>query len=141
MPFGIINYRKFNPYSFVKLTKEEQQLKEEYITKLYNLKKPHNKISLDNLNHHYLTHDCIDKCGKKYEIKSVNHQYGKFMGEYLSIFKLGQCNCKGLRIIYHYLNDDIYYIDYSATAFKKKWFKNSNKQGMVYIPIEALKKA
>ena len=63
------------------------------------------------------------------------------MGEYLSIFKLGQCNCKGFRIIYHYLNDDIYYIDYSATAFKQKWFKNSNKAGMVYIPIEALKKA
>ena len=34
MPFGIINYKKFNP--FVRPTKEEQQLKEEYITKLYN---------------------------------------------------------------------------------------------------------
>ena len=67
MPFGIINYKKFNP--FVRPTKEEQQLKEEYITKLYNLKKPHNKIVLDNLKDFYLTHDCIDKFGKSMKSK------------------------------------------------------------------------
>ena len=139
MPFGIIDMDKIkNRYK--KLTDEEQQIKEEYITKLYNLKKPHNKIFQANKENKYLGYDAIDKFGKRYEIKSVNHNYMEFKGEYFGILKLGFCNEKGLRIIYHYLNDELYYIDYSATAFKNRWFKNSNKAGFIYIPVDALKK-
>ena len=139
MPFGIIDMNKIkNRYK--KLTDEEQAIKEDYITNLYNLKKPHNKIFKANQENKYLKYDCIDKGLKKYEIKSVNHNYMQFKGEYFGILKLACCNEKGLRIIYHYLNDEIYYIDYSATAFKNKWFKNSNKQVFIYIPVDALKK-
>jgi len=139
MPFGIIDMDKIkNRYK--KLTDEEQQIKEEYITKLYNLKKPNNKIFQANKENKYLGYDAIDKFGKRYEIKSVNHNYMEFKGEYFGILKLGFCNEKGLRIIYHYLNDELYYIDYSGTAFKNRWFKNSNKAGFFYIPIDALKK-
>ena len=141
MPFGIIDLNKIKIFiPPIKLTDEEQKIKEEYVVKLYNLRKPHNKIELVNQFNKYLKYDCLDLKGKKYEIKSVNHHYGQFDGEYLSIEKLGICDEKGIRIIYHFLNDDLYYIDYSASAFKNKWFKNSNKPKMVYIPCHALKK-
>jgi hypothetical protein len=138
MPFGVIDMDKIkNRYK--KLTDEEQQIKEEYITKLYNLKKPHNKIFQANKENKYLGYYAIDNFGKRYEIKSVNHNYMEFKGEYFGILKLGFCNEKGLRIIYHYLNDELYYIDYSGTAFKNRWLKNSNKAGFIYIPVDASK--
>ena len=54
----------------------------------------------------------------------------EFKGEYFGILKLGFCNEKGLRIIYHYLNDELYYIDYSATAFKKNGLRIVIKQDL-----------
>jgi len=133
MPYGIIKQPE-------KLTEEEQALKEEYTIKLYNLKKPHNKIIRANNGDKYLGYDAIDKFKKRYELKSVKTEYGKFPGVYFPIKKLGYCNEKGFRIIYHFSNDVLYYIDYSATAFKNRWFKNSCLSGMIYIPVDALKK-
>ena len=99
MPFGIINYKKF--YPFVKPTEEENALKEAYIVELYNFKNPNNKIMLDNKENKYLHHDAIDKYETKYEIKSVNHIYNQFSGEFFPILKLYQHEYKNVR---NYIN-------------------------------------
>jgi len=139
MPFGIINYKKFNP--FVKPTEEENALKEAYIVAFYNLKNPNNKTMLDNKENKYLHYDAIDKYETKYEIKSVNHIYNQFSGEYFPILKLYQHEYKnGLVALYHYLNDDIYYFNLDGDMVKNEWITTSKIKGMLYLPTELFKK-
>ena len=74
---------------------------------LYN-KANTRKIKLCKENR-YCWYDCIDDEGLKYELKSVRHMPGKFINEYMGNNKLDKG--ENFRIIYHFLNDDLYYID------------------------------
>ena len=121
-------------------TKEEITRRELIDLEAYNSVVKNNKIKLANLDNPFLWYDAIDDNGKCYEFKQVNHFYGDYNIILCPRSKLRNVIDQNFRIIYHFSNDVLYYIDYSATAFKNRWFKNSCLPGMIYIPVDALKK-
>jgi hypothetical protein len=111
---------------------------ENRVIQIYNYFKPHDKIKPSNLENRYEIYDAINKRGKKYEIKCVNHYRGQFPKVLMPVSKVGACDSKGLRFLYDF-KDGLYYIDYSSTRFKKKWIIKYNKRLHFYIPYIELK--
>jgi hypothetical protein len=113
------------------LTQKQILQKETRMVYLYN-KSNTRKIKLCKENI-YCWYDCIDEEGYKYELKSVRHMPGKFTNEYMGNNKLDKG--ENFRIIYHFLNDDLYYID--STNVKEEW-RISDKDKMAAIPFKSL---
>jgi hypothetical protein len=101
------------------LTQRQIFDKETKIVYLYN-KANTRKIKLykDNI---YSWFDCTDDEGYKYELKSVTHYPGRFINEYIGNNKLDKG--ENFRIIYHFLDDLLYYID--SINVKEEW-RNSD---------------
>ena len=98
---------------------------------LYN-KANTRKIKLCKENQ-YTWYDCINEEGYKYELKNVKHLPGRFTNEYVRNNKLDKG--ENFRIIYHFWNDDLYYID--SNNVKEEW-RISDKDKMAAIPFKSL---
>ena len=105
--------------------------REEKMVYLYN-KANTRKIKVCKENQ-YCWYDCIDEEGYKYELKSVRHMPGKFTNEYVGNNKLDKG--ENFRIIYHFWNDDLYYID-SVNIKEERRISDKNK--MAAIPFREL---
>ena len=113
------------------LTQKQILQKETRMVYLYN-KANTRKIKLWKENQ-YCWYDCIDDEGYKYELKSVRHMPGKFVNEYVGNNKLDKG--ENFRIIYHFLDDSLYYID--SINVKEEW-RVSDKEKMAAIPFREL---
>ena len=120
-------------------TKEEITRRELIDLEAYNSVVKNNKIKLANLDNPFLWYDAIDDNGKCYEFKQVNHFYGDYNIILCPGSKLRNAIDQNFRIIYHFLNGDMYYIDYDLRYWKSSWLDNPRFPTMVCIPIENLK--
>ena len=120
-------------------TREEITNREMVDLERYNSAVKYKKIKLANLENPYLFYDAIDKNGTCYEFKQINHCYGDYDIVLCSRSKLRNADDKKFRLIYHFLNGDMYYIDYNQKYWKGAWLDNPRWPTMVCIPIEKLK--
>ena len=120
-------------------TKEEIMGREMVDLDTYNSAVKYKKIKLANLDDQYLWYDAIDKNGKCYEFKKLNHWFGDYEIVLCPRSKLRNADDKKFRLIYHFLNGDMYYIDYDLRYWKGSWLDNPRFPTMVCIPIEKLK--
>ena len=120
-------------------TKEEITRRELIDLEAYNSVVKNNKIKLANLDNPFLWYDAKDENGKCCEFKQVNHFYGDYNIILCPRSKLRNADDKNFRIIYHFLNGDMYYIDYDLRYWKSSWLDNPRFPTMVCIPIENLK--
>ena len=120
-------------------TREEITNREMVDLERYNSAVKYKKIKLANLENPYLFYDAIDKHGKCYEFKQINHCYGDYDIVLCPRSKLRNADDKKFRLIYHFLNGDMYYIDYNQKYWKGSWLDNPRWPTMVCIPIKKLK--
>ena len=120
-------------------TREEITNREMIDLEKYNSAIKYKKIKLANLENPYLYYDAIDKNGKCYEFKQVNHSYGDYDIALCPRSKLRMADDKKFRLIYHFINGDMYYIDYNLKYWKSSWLDNPRFPNMVCIPIKKLK--
>jgi hypothetical protein len=120
-------------------TREEITNRELIDLEAYNSVIKNNKIKLANLDNPFLWYDAIDENRKCYEFKQVNHFYGDYDIILCPRSKLQNAIDQNFRTIYHFLNGDMYYIDFDLRYWKSSWLDNPKFPTMVCIPIKKLK--